>query len=186
MGELVVTASFFEMGCIFFTLYPEVSHSQSCPAIETCSATGNSQSLNSQSHHSAPAFPLPWSLPRIFRVSGLTGEQCCSYTRGKELQCRFSSNELPPIPWGAKCFLPNGSQTRWPGSLGLLSHTADACMGREESWLCGGFPLVPACQRQKDADQAHVQHRWGRHPPASTGTRSVLFLPGLPAGKHCQ
>lgn len=147
---------FFETGCFLHSL-PRAIYSQRCPATEMCSATGNSESLDSQSYNSASGFPLPLSLSSEPLVSL---KKCCSYSREEELQHRLSNN-ITSHALGSKMLSARQHSdpvARKFGSALLLSHMADACVGREGDWFCGSF--APCTQRQKDAGQAPSCQPW--------------------------
>lgn len=69
-----------------------------------------------------------------------------------------SNNKLLPMPWGSKCFLPNGKPS---GHEVWVCSAAEphGCLRGKRGKLSGGFASVPARQRQGDADQAHVPCR---------------------------
>lgn len=152
----MVTVRFFEMGC-FLHSPPRAISSQHCPATEMCSEPGNSESFDSQSHNSAPGFPLPRSLSSEPLVSL---KKCCSYSREEELQHRLSNN-ITSHALGSEMLSARRHSDPVAGKLGsalLLSHTADACVGREGDQLCDSF--APCVQRQKDAGQAPSCQPW--------------------------
>lgn len=76
-----------------------------------------------------------------------------------------------PSPFPGLCHVPSQSLVSLKDSAALTPETRNCNAAfQTTNW--------------KVADQAHAHRPWGRHPPASPGTHSVLFLPGLATRKR--